>query len=93
MTLYLYRIGTSVPVMSLEDVESYTSSRIVMEDGSVCSPLAEDCELSSLPDCSETLRGKWRTENPSNEERVEELETLVVELLFGKSSVNGGEME
>jgi len=88
MTLYLYRIGTSVPVMFLENVESYTSSRIVMEDGSVCSPLAEDCELSSLPDCSETLRGKW-----SNEERVEELETLVVELLFGKSSVNGGEME
>ena len=60
MDLYLYKIGSSVPVLTIENVVSYTDNEIRTADGSAYSPLAEDCELSSLPDCSEALREKWR---------------------------------
>lgn len=83
MTLYLYRIGTAVPIFAIDNVKSYSENKVVTEDGVVYTPLAEDCELSSLPDCSETLRADWKRDNPSDETRMEELETLVAELLFG----------
>lgn len=87
MTLYLYRTGTSVPALTMENVVSYTDSRAVTEDGTVYGPFAGDCELSSLENCSEALREKWRREHPSAEERVEELEALMAELLFGGEGV------
>ena len=87
MTLYLYKLGTNVPVLTIEDAVSYTDSEVRAADGTIYSPLAEDCELSGLPDCSETLRSQWRRLHPSAEERVEELEALVAGLLFG----GGGE--
>lgn len=83
MTLYLYKTGTRVPALTIEHVTSYTDSRAVTEDGAVYGPFAEDAELSSLPDCSEALRAKWRAGHPSQEERMEELEALVAGLLFG----------
>lgn len=91
MTLYLYRTGTVVPALTMEHVESYTDSRAVTEDGTVYGPFGADCELSSLPDCSETLRADWRRAHPSQEARMEELEALVAELLFGGSISDGGE--
>lgn len=63
MTLYLYKTGTDVPVFTIENVTSYTDNQAVTEDGGVYGPFAEDVELSSLPDCSETLRAQWRREN------------------------------
>lgn len=60
MNLYLYKIGANVPVLTIEDVTSYTDNEVRTADGSVYSPLAEDCELSSKPDCSEALRADWR---------------------------------
>lgn len=60
VTLHLYKIGTKIPVLKIEDAVSYTDSEVRTADGTVYSPLAEDCELSSLPDCSETLRADWR---------------------------------
>lgn len=63
MTLYLYRIGTNVPVLTIENAVSYTDSRAETEEGAVYGPFAEDVELSSLPDCSETLRADWRRAN------------------------------
>lgn len=63
MNLYLYRVGTSVPVLTIENVVSYTDNRAETEEGAVYGPFAEDCELSSLPDCSETLRADWRRAN------------------------------
>lgn len=63
MDLYLYKTGTSTPVLTIENVVSYTDNRAETEDGAVYSPFAEDCELSSLPDCSEALRAKWRREH------------------------------
>lgn len=63
MNLYLYKIGTNVPVLTIEDAVSYTENEVRTEDGSVYSPLAEDCELSSKPDCSEALRADWRREH------------------------------
>ena len=83
MTLYLYKTGTSVPVMTIENVVFYTDSRAVTEDGGVYGPFAGDCELSGLPDCSETLRADWRRAHPTQEDRMEELEALMAELLFG----------
>lgn len=83
MTLYLYKTGTPVPVLTMENAVSHTADKAVTEDGAVYGPFAEDCELSSLPDCSETLRARWRAEHPGAEERVEELEALVAGLLFG----------
>lgn len=63
MNLYLYKTGTTVPVLTIENVVSYTDNRAETEDGAVYGPFAEGCELSSLEDCSETLRAKWRREN------------------------------
>lgn len=83
MTLYLYKTGTNTPVLTIENVVSYTAGKAVTEDGTIYGPFAEDCELSSLPDCSETLRADWRRGHPSQEDRMEELEALVAGLLFG----------
>lgn len=87
MTLYLYKTGTNVPVLAIENAVSYTDNQAAAEDGTVYGPFAEDVELSSLPDCSEALRARWRREHPSAEERVEELEALMAELLFGGEGV------
>ena len=61
MTLYLYKIGKTVPTLTIEDAVSYTDSEVQTADGTVYNPLAEDYELSALPDCSQTLRADWRT--------------------------------
>ena len=74
LTLYLYKIGTTKPVLTIEDVVSYTADRAETKDGVVYSPFADDTELSSLPDCSETLRADWRKANPPMTERVTALE-------------------
>lgn len=87
MMLYLYKTGTAVPALTIEKAVSYTADRAETEDGTVYGPFAGDCELSSLADCSEALRAKWRREHPSAEERVEELEALVAGLLFGGEGV------
>lgn len=87
MTLYLYKIGTSVPVLTIDNVQSYTAERVTAQNGDgntvTYSPLAEDCELSRKADCSEALRADWRAEYPNEKTRLEELETLVAELLYG----------
>lgn len=74
MTLYVYKTGTDVPVLTIENAVSYTDSRAETADGGVYGPFAGDCELSSLPDCSETLRADWRRDHPSAEDRVKALE-------------------
>lgn len=74
LTLYLYKIGTNKPILAIEDVVSYTADRAEAKDGAVYSPFADDVELSSLPDCSETLRADWRKANPPMAERVTVLE-------------------
>lgn len=76
MTLYLYKIGTNTPVSMMENVTSYTDNKAVTEDGTVYAPFAEGYELSSKPDCSETLRAKYRVEHPSAELRMEALESV-----------------
>lgn len=76
MTLYLYKIGTNTPVSMMENVTSYTDNKAVTEDGTVYAPFAEDYELSSKPDCSESLRAKYRAEHPSAELRMEALESV-----------------
>lgn len=60
MNLYIYKIGTNVPVLTIEDAVSYTDNRVETGTGAVFSPLAEDCELSATPDCTGTLRADWR---------------------------------
>ena len=90
MTQYLYRIGTSVPVLTIENVQNYTADSVTALDEAgnsvVYAPLAEDCELSSKADCSETLRADWRAAHPIDKTRIEELEALLAELLFGGES-------
>lgn len=86
MTLYLYRTGTTVPVLTIENAKSYTADRVTAlnSDGNpVVYSLAEDCELSTKADCSETLRAAWREENPDERTRMDELETLMAQLLYG----------
>ena len=63
MDLYLYKTGTNVPVLTIENAVSYTADQAVTEDGGVYGPFAEDVELSSLPDCSEALRADWRRQH------------------------------
>ena len=77
MTLYLYRIGTEVPILTIENVQNYTADSVTAKNAEgnpiVYSPLAADCELSSKADCSEALRAAWREANPDGETRIEEL--------------------
>ena len=82
MKLYLYELSSKKVLLELEQVKSYTDCEVVTEEG-IYAPLAEDCELSSLPDCSETLRADWKQDNPSVDIRIEELEALMASLLFG----------
>lgn len=76
LTLYLYKIGTTKPILTMEDVALYTADRVETNDNgkTVYSNFADDVELSSLPDCSETLRADWRKANPPMTERVTALE-------------------
>ena len=83
MTLYVYKIGTNIPVLTVENAQSYTADSVTAEDGAVYKPLAEDYELSGKADCSETLRADYRAAYPTQETRLEELETIVAALLFG----------
>lgn len=87
MTLYLYKTGMCVPELSIENVASYTDREVVTADGQVLGPLAENVELSETADCTGTLRARWREANPSQERRIEDLEALVAELLFGGEGV------
>lgn len=81
MTLYLYRIGTEVPVLTIENVQNYTADSVTAKNAEgnpiVYSPLAADCELSSKADCSETLRAAWHAAHPDDKTRIEELEEQV----------------
>lgn len=81
MTLYLYNTGTNTPILTIEDVISYTADQAVTEDGTVYTPFAADAELSSREDCHEALRAKYRAEHPSAEQRMDELEALMAVLL------------
>lgn len=83
MNLYLYRQGEAIPLLEIQDVADYTADAVVTESGETYGPLAADCELSSVPECTETLRANWRKRCPATETRLEELEELVAELMFG----------
>lgn len=82
MKLYLYHILTKKILLEIDGVVSYTADQVQTNEG-IYGPLAEDCELSSLLDCSETLRADWKRDNPTADIRIEELETLMASLLFG----------
>lgn len=82
MTLYLYKIGTSTPEVTLENVVSYTADQVVTREGCY-GPLADGYELSAAADCTGTLREDYRRENPSAETRLDQLEEVLAELLFG----------
>lgn len=83
MTLYLYRAEEKKPLITMENIVSYTDNRAVSASGTVYAPFAPDCELSSKADCSETLRADWRTAHPDTQTRLDELEALLALLLFG----------
>ena len=56
MKLYLYDTASKAVVLELENVLSYTDSRVVTAEGTY-GPLAEGYELSETADCAGTLRG------------------------------------
>ena len=86
MNLYLYNTADKTSLLKLEDVLSYTDSQVVTASG-VYAPLAEGWELSKTPDCAQTLRADWHRNNPDTATRLEELEALMAELLFGGDGV------
>ena len=83
MILYVYKIGTDTPALTVENARNYTADSILAADGAVYAPLAEGYELSGKADCSETLRADYRAAYPAQETRLEELEELVAALMFG----------
>lgn len=83
MKLYLYNIETKTPVLAIENAVSYTDTQAVTADGTVYGPFADGCELSATEDCAGTLRADWRQGHPDTETRMDELEALMAELLFG----------
>jgi len=86
MNLYLYDTGSGRVLLELEDVVSYTDREVVTAQG-IYGPLADGLELSGTPDAAGTLRADWRRDYPTQEARLEELETLMAELLFGGGGV------
>lgn len=87
MTLYLYKVGTAVPILTIEQVVDYTADSVIAHNSAgaetIYAPLADDCELSSKANCSEALRALWREHHPDIQTRVEELEALTSLVLFG----------
>ena len=83
MILYLYKLGTNTPALTIKNARSYTADSILTADGAVYAPLAEGYELSGKADCSETLRADYRASYPTQETRLEDLEELVAALMFG----------
>lgn len=83
MDLYLYRIGTQTPMACVKNAAYYTADAVIAEDGTVYGTFADDCELSSREDCTETLRADWQEEHPTEQKRIEELEALIAYLLYG----------
>ena len=87
MILYLYKLGTNTPALTIKNARSYTADSVTDEDGAVYRPLAEGYELSGKAGCSETLRADYRAAHPTQDTRLEEVETLVAALLFGGEAV------
>ena len=80
MTLYLYKIGEANPIITIENVVSYTDNKAITEDGNIYEPFADGFELSSLPDCSEMLRADWRkSQVPTPEDRIVVLEEQIAQ--------------
>lgn len=92
MILYLYKIGTSSPILTIEDAASYTDSQAATENGTVYGPFASDCELSSLPDCSETLRADWRRAHLEDGDRIGALERKLSALTAAIEGLRKGVM-
>ena len=82
MKLYAYDRETKELLMELDGVTGWTDTSITTQSG-VYSPLMENLELSETADCAGTLRADYRSANPSADRRLEDLETLMAELLFG----------
>lgn len=87
MELYIYKIGMRTPALTIKNVTSYTADKAITEEGCIYGPFAEDYELSSKLDCSETLREDWRRIHPLSEQRINELEALMAEVLFGGATI------
>lgn len=83
MRLFLYDTKSSTPLLEIENAVSYTADLVKVDDGTIYNSFPEDVEISSLPDCSETLRADWRRAHLSQEERINELEALMAGFLFG----------
>lgn len=86
MTLYLYNTENPSQKLCLSQVASYTDQQVILENGTSYEPLAPGWELSREQDCSETLRADWLAEHPTQDARLDELEDLMAELLFGGES-------
>lgn len=86
MKLYVYETASGKILLELNDVRSYTDMEVITETG-IYGPLAEGCELSCTKECTETLRADWRAANPSMEIRLEDLECLLADLLYGGEAV------
>ena len=82
MKLYAYDRETKELLMELDGVTAWTDTSVTTEGG-VYSPLADNLDLSKTADCAATLRAYYRGSNPAPEQRLEDLEALMAELLFG----------
>lgn len=87
MILYLYKVGTNTPALTIKNARSYTADSVTDEDGAVYRPLAEGYELSGNGGLLGDPAADYRAAHPTQETRLEELETLVAALLFGGEGV------
>ena len=87
MTGYLYQAATRQLLLTIEHVRSFTNDRIEDDRGGLYGPFAEGVELSLTPDLKETRFSDWTAAHPSADTRLDDLETLVAQLLFGGETV------
>ena len=79
---YLYNTKTKEIAIVIPNVVSYNDHEIVTEKNEVYGPFAEGLELSFKEDLSETRLSGWALENPSAEERLNQTEALLCDMLF-----------
>ena len=85
-TLYLYNKYNKELLLTVEGTMCSADRIIDSQDGGTIG-FGDEVEVSSLPDLSEELRKQYREDNPTPEDRLELVEEIMAQILFGGDSL------
>lgn len=84
MLLYFYNRHTG-RLADVMEADGYNGDFAWAGDSTVY--FDRDWEVSTAPDLGQALRAEWQAANPTQASRLEEVEFLLAELLFGGEPV------